>query len=206
MIRKYLDYRGVTSANREVAYLSKAWSWCYERDITRHPNPCKGVSRIKEKARDLYVTDEQYNAALQKAPEYVQVAMELAYLCRMRIGEVLDTRVRDIEEEGLNTRRLKGSDDALTRWSPRLKAAVDRGLSGCVRVPDMPIVNINGSPIKYDAFHKAFKALGAGFHIHDLKAKGVSDFTGDKRAASGHKSEAMVAVYDRKRKDVDPTG
>ncbi len=39
----------------------------------------------------------------------------------------------------------------------------------------------------------------------DLKAAGVSDFDGDKKKASGHKSERMVSVYDRKRIEVDAT-
>ena len=41
--------------------------------------------------------------------------------------------------------------------------------------------------------------------IQDLKAKGVSDFDGDKKKASGHKSEAMVAVYDRKITEIEST-
>jgi hypothetical protein len=35
-------------------------------------------------------------------------------------------------------------------------------------------------------------------HFHDLKAKGVSDFEGDKWQASGHMSPRMVTVYHRK--------
>ncbi len=207
VIRKYLDYRGNISANREIAYLSSAWAWCYERDKVRTTNPCKGVRRITEKARTRYVTDEEYQAVYSNAAPMVKVAMELAYLCRMRISEVLDTRVKDIEDKGLNTRRLKGSDSALTLSSPRLDEAIEQGLKGCIRVPEMPIVNRKGSDVRYDAFHKLFIKASRGFDFtfHDIKAKGVSDFDGDKKAASGHKSESMVRVYDRKRKSVKAT-
>ncbi len=34
------------------------------------------------------------------------------------------------------------------------------------------------------------------FTVHDLKRKGVSDAEGDKLAASGHRSIAMLKVYD----------
>ena len=44
------------------------------------------------------------------------------------------------------------------------------------------------------------------FSFHDLKAKGVSDFTGDKKKASGHKSQRMVDIYDRKRIEIEATG
>ena len=43
------------------------------------------------------------------------------------------------------------------------------------------------------------------FTFHDLKAKGVSDFKGNKQDASGHKTAAQVAVYDRKKKSFKPT-
>ena len=49
------------------------------------------------------------------------------------------------------------------------------------------------------------KAFEPRFSFHDLKATGVSDFEGDKKKASGHKSERMVNVYDRKRIEVDAT-
>ncbi len=34
--------------------------------------------------------------------------------------------------------------------------------------------------------------------LHDLKAKGVSDFDGNKHLASGHQTEQMTKIYDRK--------
>ena len=49
-------------------------------------------------------------------------------------------------------------------------------------------------------------AKGIGrFTFHDLKAKGISDFEGDKQLAGGHKSPSMTAIYDRKKHTVDPT-
>ena len=209
VIRKYLDHKGTVSANREIAALSAAWSYCYQRDIVTIPNPCLGVDRITETPRKRYVNESEYQKAYQTMPKHIQVAMELAYLCRMRLSEVLDARVKDIEEEGLNTRRLKGSDDALTLWSPRLQKAVNRGLEGCIRTPKMTIVNRNGSQVKRSSFQttwqRRMKTFEPRFSFHDLKAAGVSDFEGDKKKASGHKSERMVSVYDRKRIEVDAT-
>jgi len=44
------------------------------------------------------------------------------------------------------------------------------------------------------------QAMEAGlrekFTIHDLKRKGVTDTSGDKLAASGHRDPAMLKVYD----------
>ena len=216
-IRKYLDYKNNVTGNRSITYLSSAWSWCYERDIVTTRNPCKGVKKVKEHARTRYITDDEYKIVYDMAGHYVQVAMELAYTLRMRRGETLDLRVKDLEDEGVNTRRLKGSLNTLTLWNDRLKAAVDTGLDGCLRVPMMPVVNSKGSEIHKDAFRSAWQSLmrkvmrkgllKERFTFHDLKAKGISDFEGEggKQLAGGHKSAAMTAVYDRKRKKVDAT-
>jgi integrase len=116
----------------------------------------------------------------------------------------------EFARDRLNTRRIKGSDSALTLWSDRLKAAINLGLRDKIRVPDMLMVTFRNTTIRGDTFSKRFNKLikDAGvepFTFHDLKAAGVSDFDGDKKVASGHKSERMVAVYDRKRKSVKPT-
>ena len=44
------------------------------------------------------------------------------------------------------------------------------------------------------------------FGLHDLKRKGITDTLGtraDKQEASGHKSEAMMDIYDRSVPQVD---
>jgi hypothetical protein len=43
------------------------------------------------------------------------------------------------------------------------------------------------------------------FTFHDLKRKGVSDTTGNKLDASGHRTAAMLNVYDVKMKTVKPS-
>lgn len=76
------------------------------------------------------------------------------------------------------------------------------------------IHNKNGQKIPDETFSSAWqrlmkkaieKGLKERFTFHDLKAKGVSDFDGDKKLASGHRTDAMVDVYDRKPKAVRAT-
>jgi hypothetical protein len=43
------------------------------------------------------------------------------------------------------------------------------------------------------------------FFFQDLKAKGMSDFEGDKKKSSGHRSERMVDIYDRKITEIEST-
>jgi integrase len=215
VLRKYSDSRAkiaAVSANREVSLISAAWNWALERDIIKYSNPCAIVKRNKEKARTRYVTEEEYQIAYRLAEKYpyLQPAMELAYLCRMRRCEILGATRKQILSEGFDTLRAKGSRDAITLWSTRLRKAVkaDAKVTGIYVIHDK-----QGQRITESAFKSAWTRLKklmieAGiepFNFHDLKAAGVSDTTGDKLKASGHHDAKMLKIYDRKKNKVKPT-
>lgn len=44
------------------------------------------------------------------------------------------------------------------------------------------------------------------FGLHSLKHRGVTDTKGDKKAASGHKTDAMMDVYDHSLPTVPQSG
>ena len=44
------------------------------------------------------------------------------------------------------------------------------------------------------------------FTFHDLKRKGVSDTSGNKQDASGHRNASMLNIYDVRIKTVEPSG
>jgi len=221
VVRKYIDARGdkTVAANREIAFLSVCFSWAVERDLLK-TNPCKDVRRNSEKARTRYVTDNEYAAVYHLADGWmhVQCAMEFAYLCRMRLCEVLDLRQSHITDTGLIIRRRKGSRDNITTWTPRLRAVIIRTATlptPAIKTGDFYLVRgQKGDRLTESGFETLWqrlmaKAVASGierFTFHDLKAKGVSDTEGDKQKASGHKSPQMVAVYDRKLHEVAPAG
>lgn len=209
-VRSYVDRRAEDSrsrANHELRYLRRLFSWAYERDLMT-TNPGRGVKTLKEEPRQRYVKDGEYAAFLEFAgpryPYLVPVA-ELAYLCRLRLSEVCDLKREDIREEGLFGARRKGSKDALTGWTPRLRAAVDCALrlhgdiASLFIIPGATRGRMSESTIQ-TAWHRSMTdwvALGnERFTLHDMKRKGVSDAEGDKLAASGHRSAAMLRVYD----------
>ncbi len=217
VIRKYLDARArdgsPVAGNRDVSLISAAWNWTLERDLTLLTNPCTVVKRNPEQPRSRYVTPQEYKIAydLVIGSPYLRPAMELAYLCRMRMSEILSARREQILEEGFDTKRLKGSNDTITRWSDRLIKAInyDGGQVKSVFI----IHDKRGQRITTSAFKSAWTRLKkrmqqAGiepFNFHDLKAAGISDFDGDKLQASGHRDPKMLKVYDRKKHIVDAT-
>jgi integrase len=226
VIRKYIDNRQTAdgqpapvAANREVAFMSVAFSWAVERDLIKD-NPCKAVRRNSEKPRTRYVTDAEYKAIYDLAKPWpqIQTAMELAYLCRMRLCEVLDARQSDIiPDTGLLIRRTKGSRDTITLWNDRLLLAI----AACSRFPKPPIKTDHhlirgqkGDRLTESGFQTLWQRLmvhaaelgHTRFTFHDLKAKGITDTTGDKQQASGHKTAAMLNTYDRLPNQVKPSG
>lgn len=152
------------------------------------------------------MTDEEYNDTYDRAAPHVQVGMEFAYLCRMRMGEILKATKRQILDDGFDTLRSKGSNDAITLWTPRLRLAV----RDAQRLPGDSIYLLHdarGLPYTKEAFSRAFREARGNndWTFHDLKARGASNFDGDKQAASGHKDARMVATYDRKKKRIEAT-
>lgn len=219
-IRKYIDNRAAqVSANREIAFLSICYSWAVERDLMK-ANPCKEVRRNSEKPRDRYVTDAEYQIIYDMAAPWplIQCAMEFAYLCRMRLCEVLELKKSNILDSGLLIQRRKGSRGNITLWNDRLRAAVQA--TNSLPMPNYAqddaylIRSQRGDKLTEDGFSTLWQRLMVmaetkgleRFTFHDLKAKGVSDTKGDKQTASGHRSAAMVDTYNRKLAEVDPAG
>jgi len=194
-------------------------------------NPAKGVKPQPELPRTRYVTDAEYLAVYDRASDYVQIVMEIQYLCRLRKAEVVGPDPRNIDplhplgyeglkrkhllEEGLHVVRAKDSKEQVIAWSPRLKKAVERAkaLPGPAST-NFLLHNRQGQQIRMSALNSAFcrarkKAMDEtgieSFNLHDLKAKGVSDFDGDKFKATGDKSPSMVGVYDRSIETVSST-
>lgn len=224
VMRRYMDKRGETAkkrANTELSYLSTACAWAIERGIIAM-NPCSGVRKFRLKARDRYVEDHEYDERYALAGELgmpdMQVAMELAYLCRLREVEIV--QIRDtpqfLQRAGMLAQRAKGSKTQIIRWSDRLRAAINlaRSIPHAPGVTTLLVSPHTGRPLPVGTLRGHWQALRREAHargqavdwtFHDLKAKGVSDAAGDKHQASGHKSPRMTAVYDRRPGEVDST-
>ncbi len=240
-----LAERTPTQANQMLRYVRRVFRWGVNRDLCRH-NPALGVEQAKERRlRRLPSTDAytrvlrfaQAGAATQARTEgscapYLWIAMELAYLLRLRGIEVVTLTDANANAIGVATNRRKGSRDSLVRWTPRLRAAWDSAVDHRERAmranarptPLRPeqrqlLVSEAGTPLSKSGLDTAWQrmiraALVADviapeerFAMHDLKRKGVTDTPGtraDKQLASGHKSAQMLDVYDHSLPVVEP--
>jgi hypothetical protein len=97
--------------------------------------------------------------------------------------------------------------------TPRLKGAIHRAKLNQGKVASVWIVHARTGQ-RYTRFgfetvwgrarDIALKdgAIEADFTFHDLEAKGISDYVGDKQKFSGHSSRRQMERYNRKPEDV----
>ncbi|OQX08386.1 MAG: hypothetical protein BWK73_25635 [Thiothrix lacustris] len=121
--------KGVVMVNRETTFLSTAISWAvnFVPDLGVTANPLTRFKKYKEEAVSRYVTDAEYHTQMEIAATiraWLPPLFELTYLLATRGCETLDIRLSDLTEEGIRTRRTKGSRSNIILWSDRLRAAV----------------------------------------------------------------------------------
>ena len=209
-VAEYLRIRGEKSkvrANRERALLSTifnhARSWGYT-DIT---NPCSGIKGHKEKARDRYVSDDEYAAVWACAHPTLQDAMDLALCTGQRPADVLKISVADIANGRLSITQNK--------TGKKLRIAVEGDLAEVVnRIMSKPrnafnpalLQDPDGQRLTYFAlrsrFDKAREAAGVNFQFRDLRAKAATDTEDLAHAQSllGHKNRSTTEIYTRERR------
>jgi len=222
-VRAYMDKRGLkskTQANREKAFLSRAYRWAFERGKV-DKNPCTGVRAYKEIPRKRYIEDFEYSAVYERVPQHVQVAMELSYLCAARKGDVLNMTWDQISEQGIYIKQGKTNVEQIKEWSSRLREAVARAKLLCRDnvYSRWVIAQSNGRQYTDRGFDQGWidgraqartdTKMALDFTFHDIKAKSISDFEGttqQKQEFSGHKTERQVSSYDRKTKLVPTIG
>lgn len=173
-------------------------------------NPCVGIQRHAEAKRKRYITDQEYAAIYAHAVPRMQVIMDLCYLTGQRVGDILKIRMTDLVEDGISFTQEKTGTRLCVRWTPALRDAVKRALDlrGNVLGPYLfRTRNRAATPPSYrtvrDQWDNAVKlAKVEDAHIHDLRAKALTDAKRqgrDAQALAGHASAAMTDRYIRLR-------
>ena len=210
-IRQYMDLRGKTAevqANREYSFMSSVFSWGYERGKV-NMNPCKGIRKFSEKPRDRYITDDEYNALLKASEKkpLLWAFIEIAYCCAARQGDVWNLTREQLRDEGIFIQQGKTGIRQIKAWNPRLRKALDLALDQQkVRSFKHVFCLPDGQRPAQQTMYKWFKkaqisaeentGLKMNFTFHDIKAKAISDYEGDKKAFSGHLTDKMADKYD----------
>lgn len=226
-----------TKANKIQRYLRRVLGWGKRIGHCR-TNPAAGVKLANERKqfkmpeRDVYaatVTYAQECGSLTahskgSCPPYLWMMMEIGYLCRMRGIELVNLTDAHATDEGLRVSRVKGSNDNIVRWTPRLRAAWDAALALRAETFARPqnrgrpvqiraekrfvFVNRSGDRLSKSAFNQAWqkfmpRAIEAKvlteeqrFTPHGLKHRGVTDTKGTKADKRQASGHKTEAAFD----------
>lgn len=211
-----------------------AWAYEYEKVPINPATGIKKLS-IPPRQHYAEDRDYNYflNFARKSGYYYLYYAMELGYLCLMRSCEVLSLNDSHELESGLLIKRRKGSKTNIIEWQPRLRAIwddlkqkratilQDRKQPSPIRAENrfLFISERTGDKIDSSTFQTAWQRVMKmaeeqakkdnvefqRFTFHDIKRRACTDYAGNKMAATGHRSEAMMRVYDLSIPQVKPT-
>lgn len=233
-IARYRDARTAkVRANREITLLSHIFNMAREWGFTKRENPCRGVRKNKETARDFYADKEVWDAVRGAGCEELQDAMDLNYLTGQRPSDVLKMREGDIKDGALQVKQ--GKTNKLLRImlehdgvASELANVIKRILTRSTRPRTTYLVALpSGEQLKRWhlrlRFDTARAAAAAGadkagaddlakriraFQFRDIRAKSASEITDLSAASSllGHsEKEITEKVYRRIGQAVRPT-
>lgn len=200
------------AANRHVAVLSAVyrhamrWGWV-------DTNPCQGVRRNREQARDRYVEDSELNAAIEAAPKALSLAIQFAYLTALDLGDMIALRHTDIVER--DGQRVLASARGKTgrKVTVLLTPALEEIITETRRCKDRPasvyiFPNKQGQQYTADGFKSVWQAFkrrtGLDWRWKDLRAKALTDVSRARgrdaaQALAAHASGNTTEVYIRAR-------
>jgi len=216
-VRAYMDKRGETApvrANRERVVLKNIYAHAFEYSIVKL-NPCDGVRNFTETGRDYYIEDKEYAQFYGESSEIIRLFMELSYLNGSRGQDVRLIRMPDLSDIGIYIQQQKTGKKQIKEWSERLNQVVDRAktrraaILAKIKVESPYLLPTRtGNPYSAEGLKTIWAKnrkivegkLGRRieFTYHDIKAKGISDYEGDKQTFSGHANRRQMEKYNRK--------
>ncbi|MFC1890317.1 tyrosine-type recombinase/integrase [Thermodesulfobacteriota bacterium] len=216
-IQKYIELRLNTvncrgntnkpaTVNREMALFKTVFSKAYRNGKT-HSNPTKAVSKLKgEEQRDRVLSDEEWSAYYEAAPDWYKPIALCAYVTGMREGEILRLTWDRIDRKA-GFIRLRAED---TKTSESRPIPIDPRLGEILGALPRPIqkdglvFTRNGKPIHSTRYAHQGACKNAGiedFWFHDFRHTAITnwrrkgaDYLTIMRA-TGHKTLAMFQRY-----------
>jgi len=174
-------------------------------------NPCIGVAKHKEKGRDRYIQDSEFEGVKSIAGELIATVMDFAYITALRKGDILSMRLEQITDEGIWVKQNKTGAKQLYEWSRGLPDVVARA-----KALKRPIRGLHlfctrqGQPYSDSGFKAMWHRIqvkwaeqgGNRFTFHDIRAKALTDAKNlgmDAQTLAGHSSAAMTEHYIKQR-------
>lgn len=173
-------------ANREKALLSHVYTKAMEKGMVDF-NPCRGVKRNSEKARERMIEDSEYNEVFNRAEPSIKLMMTLIYRTCRRPEDLLKAgiaNIKRIEHEGKEVRVLRISQGKTGKTVDILLAgALEKLVDNHIKADTVWPTFVHtraGKKYTYSGISAMFrryvrKAELADFGLYDIKGKGATD-------------------------------
>lgn len=194
--------------NRVLSVLRLVFDFAVEEQLVSE-NPATGIKRLPERKRKRLLSMEEYRAIYAAAGPRLQVILDLLRYTGQRVQDVLQIRRSALTEEGICFQQMKTDARLIVRWTPNLRAVVERakGLTGTNVVSLTLLRNRFGKAPDYGSVVRQFREACKAAGVEDAQQRDLRAFslTHAKRegknptALAGHTSAAMTVRYLRDR-------
>lgn len=206
------------SANAYRSLLAMLFTYGASTDWPNDNPAIHSLTFKPEPKRDRYLTDSEIvrikhgaltgkDARDNASGPMVCAFIDLALITAQRVGDLLALEWTDVSEAGVYFHPSKTVNSTgvrlLIETSPRLAEVLDR----LGRAKHGPVIHRqDGEPFTYSGLQTAWRrardrAKVRNAHIHDLRAKALTDMESAKeaQALAGHATEGMTAHYRKAR-------
>ena len=193
--------------NRCLSLLRQILNYAVRRRII-HSNPAVDVEPLGERQRDRLLTRAEYDAIREKAGVRLQCIMDMLFLTGQRVNDVLRIKRSELTDEGIYFKQQKTGSKVLVRWTPELKALVER-IKGLGEIPTITLFqNRRRKAPDYRSvivqWWAACEAAGvSNAQLRDLRAMSLTEADSEGKNSTtlaGHSSPSMTKRYLRSKK------
>lgn len=195
-------------ANRCLTVLRLVFDYAVEQQLVDN-NPATGIKRLEEAQRERLISPDEYRLIYAAAVPRLQVIMDLLYLTGQRVTDVLSIRRQDITETGIYFKQGKTGARLLVKWSPELRAVVDRAKKLCGNITALTLLhNRRGAAPDYKSVYEQWTTACGKAGVQDADLRDLRAMSGtaaedqgiNPTALLGHASPTMTKRYLRSKK------
>lgn len=155
-----------------------------------------------------YLTNAEFARIRLAAPLNIRVAMDLAYVTGIRIGDILAMRWSDVTQDGVYVEQEKNEVRGVYRVTDGLKAILERAKRDGRKVGSLWVIaRRDGKPYSYYGFRSIYdravkRSKVAHTTFHDIRGKAITDakvMGREPQEFSLHKTRAQANEYVRLR-------
>lgn len=189
-------------ANHCISVLRVVFNYLLEQQVVSN-NPTAGVGRFKQTPRERLPTRAEFDAIRDKAVPRLAAMMDLLYLTGQRLMDVVNIHESQIGDDGIYFKQAKTGAKLIVRWTPELRAAIDRARA-LNKVRSLTLFRgRRGAPPRYASVRRQWLAACELAGVHGIQARDLRAMSGtqadeqgkDAQRLLGHTTSRTTKIY-----------